>query len=120
MRRILAVLAGAAVGAAGAVILGEYPFSGLLVLGAGPLLGLFVAEATLGVGQWRGPVPAVACAAIASAAMVWAGWISEGHDVGRVPVEGWAAVVLAAAAAAVRVWMSRAGTHTPPAPASPP
>jgi hypothetical protein len=120
MRRILALVAGAAVGAAGALILGEYPFSGLLVLGAGLFLGLFVAEAALGVGDWRGPVPAAACAAIAAAAMVWAGWISEGHDLGRVPAEGWLAVALAAAVAGVRVWMSRAGTRTPPGPASVP
>jgi hypothetical protein len=116
----VAVVAGALVAAAAAVLLGEYPFAGLLVLGSGVLVGLLVAEAVVSVSDWRGPVPAAACAALAAAGLVWAGWIAEGHDLGRVAPEGWVAVGLGAAAAALRAWWPRARADSPTSSASPP
>ena len=114
----MAVLAGALVAAAAALLLGEYPFSGLLVLGSGVLVGLLVSEAVVAVAEWRGPAPAAAGAVLTASGLVWAAWIAEGHDFGRVAGEGWAAVALGAAAAALRAWWPRAGDGSPTSPAS--
>jgi hypothetical protein len=115
-RTALGALAGAAVTALGAVILGEYPFSGLVVLGAGVLLGLFVAEAVVGVGGARGRGPATVSALLALVGLVWAAWIAENHDLGRVEPDGWVAVALGAAAAALRAKTPRATTGSRPEP----
>ncbi len=120
VRRVLGGVAGALTAALGAVILGEYPFSGLIVLGAGILFGLFVAEAVVGVGRWRGPSTAVLCAVLAGGELVWAAWISEGHDLGYLPAEGWLAVALGVAVAGLRGWRPGTGGGSPTAPASPP
>jgi len=120
VRRALGGLAGALTAALGAVILGEYPFSGLVVLGAGILFGLFVAEAVVGVARWRGPGPAALAAVLAGAGLVWAAWISEGHQLGYLPVEGWVAVALGVVAAGIRGWRPGAAAGSPTEPASPP
>ncbi len=111
---------GALVAAAAALLLGEYPFEGLIVLGSGLLVGLLVAETVVSIGNWRGLAAAVACAALAAAGLVWAGWIAEGHDLGRVAPEGWLAVVLGAAAAGLRAWWPGATADSPTSSASPP
>ncbi len=113
MRRILGVCAGAATGALGALILGEYPFSGIVVLGAAILLGLAVAEVVVGVGRWRGRGPAGIAAVLVAAGLVWAAWISEGRDLGRLPVRGWVVVVLGMATAAIRGWRPGAAAGSP-------
>src|SRR5687767_3656416 len=51
MRPALAVVAGAAVAAFGALILGEYEFRGTMPYVAGVLFGLVVAEAVVGVAR---------------------------------------------------------------------
>jgi hypothetical protein len=116
----MAVVAGGLVAAAAALLLGEYPFDGLLVLGSGVLVGLLVAEAVVSVGTWRGPAPAAACALLSGAGLVWAGWIAEGHDLGRIAPEGWVAVVLGAAAAGVRAWWPATRADSPTSSASAP
>lgn len=113
-------MAGALVAGVAAVLLGEYPFEGPLVLGSGLLVGLLVAEAVIAVGRWRGPGAGAVSAGLAAAGLVWAGWIAEGHDLGRVAAEGWAAVVLGALAAGLRAWWSRAGVDSRSSPAPPP
>lgn len=119
MRRILGVCAGVAAGTLGALILGEYPFSGIVVLGAAIIFGLAVAEVVVGVGRWRGPGAAGTAAALVAAGLVWAAWISEGRDLSRLPIWGWVAVALGMATAAIRGWRpgaaggSRTG-HEPP------
>ena len=117
-RAVFAVAAGAAVAALGAVILGEYPFSGLVVVGAGVLLGLFVAEAVVAAGGARGRGPAAASAVLALAGLVWAAWIAENHDLGGVDPEGWLAVASGGAAAALRAKTlpAAAGSRPEPAP----
>ncbi len=113
MRRIVAVLAGALVATAAALLLGEYPFTGLLVLGAGALVGLLVAEAVVSVGGWRGRTPAAIAAVLAIGGLVWAGWIAEGHDLGRIAPEGWVAMLLGGVSAALRAWWPRAAADSP-------
>ncbi len=119
-RRVLGGVAGALTTAIGAVILGEYPFSGLIVLGAGILFGLFVAEAVVGVARWRGPAAAALSAVLAGGGLIWAAWISEGHELGYLPAEGWVAVALGVVAAGLRGWRPGAGGGSPSGPASPP
>lgn len=118
MRPPLALLAGLAVGVIAAAVLGEYDFDGWAVLGSGVLVGLFVGEAVVTVAQGGSRLRAVACAGIAAGAMAWAGWISTGHHLSRVSWKGWAAVVLAAGAGAIRARPSAAARHSRPAPAS--
>ena len=118
MRTPLSVLAGAAVAVVAAAVLGEYAFDGWAVVGSGVLVGLFVAEAMIAVlrtgTRWTAPV----AAALATGAMLWAGWISSGHRLGSVAWKGWAAVVLAAAAGAFRARRRGEARRTRPAPAS--
>ncbi len=112
------MLAGAAVAAIAAAVLGEYAFDGWAVVGSGVLVGLFVGEAMIAVvgnGTWW---TAAVAAALAAGAMLWAGWISTGHQLGTVAWKGWAAVALAAAAGAFRARRRGEARRTRPAPAS--
>lgn len=103
LRAGLGVVCGALAGALGALILGEYEFAGLLPFVAGPLFGLVIGEVVVGVGRDRSPGVALIGAAIGFGGIVWAGWIDSSQGVE--PVKGlvWAAAVLAAATAGVRV-----------------
>jgi hypothetical protein len=101
LRLALALLAGAAVASLGAVILGEYPFTGVAPLAAGVLLGVLVGEVLVALRRARGALVGAVAAVYTGAAMVWAGWISTGHDLGRMASVGWVAVALGAVAGAV-------------------
>lgn len=118
MRLALSVVAGAAVAAFGALILGEYEFKGTMPYVAGPLFGLVVAEVVLAVARRATPPLAVAAAALSSAGLVWAAWISSGRDWDYVPSAAWAAVALGAAVALVRMLRSsgRPTTDSRPSP----
>ncbi|HUQ62806.1 MAG TPA: hypothetical protein VM121_03525 [Acidimicrobiales bacterium] len=110
----LAVVAGAAVAAAGALLLGEYNFDGAPIFAGAALLGLFVAEAVIAVGTRRGLLPAVASIVLAGAGLVWAAWISSGRDLAQLPTEGWAAVAVGAVAAGIMAaWPSRVADSRP-------
>ncbi len=114
MRLVLGLVTAAGVGALGAVILGEYTFTGVAVLGSGLVLGLFVAEPAVSLSRRRGAALGIACALIAGVAMTWSAWISSGHDLSFLEPEGWVAVGLAALAAGIRGWWSRPAPDTPP------
>lgn len=118
MRPCLSVLAGAAVAALAAAVLGEYAFDGWAVVGSGALVGLFVAEAMVAVLRRGSGWAAAVAAALGAGAMVWAGWISTGHRLGTVAWKGWAAVALAAGAGAFRARRRAEAPNTRPAPAS--
>ena len=101
MRPALALVAGAATAAFGAVVLGEYQLAGITGIIAGALFGLAVAEVVLTVG---GPglaniltIAMAAVAAFAAAGLVWSAWISAGHDWSYVPTGGWIGVAVGAA-----------------------
>lgn len=102
LRTILGVVVAAAVAALGALMLGEYEFTGLLPFVAGPLLGLVVGEVVVGVGRSRSVRSALLAGSIAFGGIAWAGWIDSTEGVE--PVKGlvWVAAVMAATAAAVR------------------
>ncbi len=112
MRPALALLAGAATAAFGAVVLGEYQLNGVTGVVAGALFGLAVAEVVLSVGGARLSslltVAAVAVGLLSAAGLIWSAWISAGHDWGYVPNGGWMGVV---AGAVVSPWWLRSGVH---------
>ena len=101
------MVVGALFAALGAVILGEYEFTGFTPVVAGILFGLIIAE-VMTVAAKRADLPLALFAAVFSAAgIVWAAWISSGRDWGYVPGGAWLGMVLAAAAAAV--WIKSPG-----------
>jgi hypothetical protein len=106
VRLILAGLAAVAVGTLGALILGEYPFTGVTVLAAAVIFGLFISEAAVAVARSEGDVRlAVAVGVVAAAATTWAAWISTGRDLSFLGAAGWTAVGLAAVTAGGRTIM---------------
>ena len=118
MRPPLALLAGLAVAAVAAAVLGEYDFDGWAVLGSGLLVGLFVAEAVVTVAKGGSALRAGVSAALSAGALTAAGWISTGHRLDTVSWKGWAAVVLAAGAGALRARPTSEAPNSHPAPAS--
>jgi hypothetical protein len=111
LRTVLGLVCGAAAAALGALILGEYEFSGSLPFIAGPMFGLVIGEIVVGVGRARSVVVAVLAGAMSFAGIAWAGWIDSSEGVE--PVKGlvWVAAGLAAGAAALRT----VGLHRRPA-----
>lgn len=118
MRSPLAVLAGAAVAVIAAVVLGEYGFDGLAVVGSGLLTGIFVGEAVVSVARAGTLALAGSTAVLSAAGMVGAGWTASGHRLGTVRWEGWLAVALAAAAGGFRARPRGAARGSRPAPAA--
>lgn len=102
LRAVLGVVCAAALAALGALILGEYEFTGLLPFVAGPLFGLVVGEVVVGVGQRRTLPVGLVAGAVAFAGLAWAGWIDSSG--GLEPVKGlvWVGAALAAVMALLR------------------
>lgn len=97
-------MAATVVGIAGALILGEYAFSGFTPYIAGLLFGLVVAEVTLTVAGVGRPVLAVAAAVISGTGMLWAAWISSGRGVAPIPAGAYLGMLLSLIVAAA--WVS--------------
>jgi hypothetical protein len=100
---VFGVLCGVAAAAIGALILGEYEFSGYLPFVAGPLFGLVIGEIVVGIGRARSLPVAGVSAAAAFAGIVWAGWIDSSDGLEPVKPLVWVAAALAAAAALLRI-----------------
>ena len=103
LRAVLGLAGGAATAALGALILGEYEFTGSLPWLAGPLFGYLVAEVVVGVGKDRSWTLAVVTAALAFGGVAWAGWIDSSEGVEPVKSLVWVAAGLAAVTALLRV-----------------
>ena len=114
MRFILSLVAGAAVAFMAGVLLGEYAFDGLAVIGAGLVVGLFVSEATVTVARHRSLLLAGAGALLTVGSLLLAAWISTDRRLSIVGAQGWTAVAVGAAAAAVRARPLRARPDSPP------
>jgi hypothetical protein len=84
------------------LVLGEYAFDGLAVIGAGLVLGLFVSEAAVAVAKDRPVFLTAACSVVTVLGLLMAAWISTGHRLGTVEIHGWVAFVVGAVAAGVR------------------
>jgi hypothetical protein len=119
---VVAVVGAIVVAAVGAVILGEYDLSGFRGILSGVIFGVTVAEVIATVakpGPDERPLEAAA-ALITEAGLVWATWISTGHQLDDAAGMTWVGVALGAVAAPlwVRGASRRAGDTTDgPAPA---
>ncbi len=87
----------------GAVVLGEYEFTGLLPYVAGPLFGLAVGEVVIAVGASRASAVAVLSSLLAFAGIVWAGWIDSSEGVEPFKTLVWVAAALGAIVAFARI-----------------
>ena len=102
-RAAAALVLAVAVCALGALILGEYEFSGLMPYAAGVLFGLVITEIVLEVGALRSWLVGGVCAVGVAGALGWAAWISSGEGLRMYPRPAWVSMVLGAA---VCVWRS--------------
>jgi hypothetical protein len=116
VRPILALLAAAVACALGALILGEYEFSGATPLGAGVLFGLVISEIVISIGSTRSPIVGIVTAALVAGALGWAAWVSSGEGLRPFPTGGWIAMVVAAVVAGARTggWRRPTAGVTPP------
>ena len=112
-RPILGLVLAAAAAALGALILGEYEFTGSLPWVAGPLFGLVVGEVAAGVGRSRHLALALLVAAFAFGGIAWAGWIDSTQGLEPVKRLVWVSAALAASTALVRTAGLR-GRSSPP------
>jgi hypothetical protein len=89
--------------ALGALVLGEYEFTGAMPFVAGPLFGLVIGELVLTVARMRSWPLAAAAACLAALGLLGAGWIDA--DEGVEPISGlvWPAMALGAVAAVISV-----------------
>jgi hypothetical protein len=99
---VVAVVVAAFVCVAGALILGEYQFTGFTPFIAGVLFGLVVSEFVLEIGKVRNPVLGVVTGAMVAGALGWAVWISSGEGLRPFPAVGWVAMGLGAVTAGAR------------------
>ena len=108
-RPLLGLVCAAAAAALGALMLGEYEFTGSLPYVAGPLFGVVIGEIVVGVGRSRAVVVGLAAAVLAFAGLAWAGWIDSTQGVE--PVKGlvWVAASLGAMTALLRTTGLRRG-----------
>ena len=115
-RTVLGIVAGAAICALGALILGEYEFSGVTPIGAGVLFGLVISEIILEIGATRHPLIGLLSAAMVAGALAWAGYVSSGEGLRPFPTGAWVAMACGAVAAGARTggWRRRDPEVTAP------
>jgi hypothetical protein len=102
LRGALGVICGMAASALGALILGEYEFTGLLPFVAGPIFGLAIGELVVGVGRLRSLPVGLLAAASAFGGVAWAGWIDSSEGLEPMRALAWVAAALAGLGALVR------------------
>lgn len=110
-RTLLGLLCGALVAALGALILGEYPFTGSLPWIAGPMFGLVVGEAVVAAGHSRTMVVGGLAGLLSLGGITWAGWISSGDGLAPMSTVVWASAALAAVAGFLRTADLRPSTR---------
>jgi hypothetical protein len=93
---------GVAVAVLGALVLGEYEFTGAMPYVAGLLFGLVVAEVIVGVGRHRSLVVGAVAAATAGGGLLRAAWTATGEGLRPLPVGVWPGIAIGAAAACWR------------------
>jgi hypothetical protein len=110
-RAVLAIVVAAIACVVGALILGEYEFTGLMPVAAGLLFGLVVSEFVLEIGKTRNVVLGVLTAAMVAGALGWAAWISSGEGLRPFPALAWVAMGIGGVVAGVRTsgWRARRG-----------
>jgi hypothetical protein len=118
-----AVVVGLVAAALGAVILGEYPLIGARAVLAGLVFGVTVAELMADVSR-PGPEEQYlpfAAAMITEGGLVWATWISTGHELETASTAAWIGIGVGMLAS--MLWFrsaARRGAHIPDAAAPSP
>ena len=112
-RLIVAIALGAALSAFGALLLGEYPFTGVMPYISGALFALVVAEVIVSVSRRSSRATAVAAAVCTAGGLAWGVWISVGEGKAPIPIGGWVAVVVGAAMALIRGGIRAGGRPGP-------
>src|SRR5947209_7363318 len=102
MRQLVAVVVGAAAAALGALIVGEYPFTGFTPYLAGVLFGLVIAEVMVAIARRPGVVIGVLAAVAAAGGVAYGAWDDSGYGLRTIPIGAWVGVALAAVIAALR------------------
>jgi hypothetical protein len=101
-RALLGLGLGAATAVLGALILGEYEFTGSLPWVAGPLFGLVIGEVVVGVGRSRHVAVAALAGVFSFAGIAWAGWIDSTEGLEPVKRLAWVSAGLAGVVAFFR------------------
>lgn len=96
-RAVAALVVAVAACAIGALILGEYEFSGVMPYVTGVLFGLVIGELVLELGALRSWLVGAVSAAAVAGALGWAAWISSGEGLRMFPRPAWAAMAIGAA-----------------------
>lgn len=112
-RLIVAIALGAALAALGALLLGEYPFTGVMPYISGALFALVVSEVIVSVSRRSSRVTAAAAAVCTAGGLAWGVWISVGEGKAPIPIGGWVAVVVGAAVALIRGGIRAGGRPGP-------
>ena len=102
MRQPVAVVVGAAVAAVAGVIAGEYPFTGVVPLIAGILIGLAVSETIVAIARRQSVALGAVSACLAAAGTAYAVWDDAGFGVRPVAFSAWVAVAVAFVTAGAR------------------
>jgi ABC-type Mn2+/Zn2+ transport system permease subunit len=112
-RLIAGIVLGAALAALGALLLGEYPFTGVMPYISGVLFALVVAEVIVSVSYRSDRATAVAAAICTAGGLAWGVWISVGEGKAPIPIGGWVAVIIGAVVALVRGGIRAGGRSGP-------
>jgi hypothetical protein len=116
-RRVLAWVATIGAGALGALILGEYEFSGWTPYVSGVLFGLVLSEVELTIGRDHRVAAAGAVGILTAGGLSWAAWISSGRGVAPIPVSAWVGAALGAVVAFSWIrWSAKRGASSPTGP----
>lgn len=99
---MLGLVCATATAALGALILGEYEFTGTLPYVAGPLFGLAIGEVVVGVGRDRSVPVAVAAAVLGFTGVTGAAAFGVSEGVAPITTAAWVAAALAALVAGLR------------------
>lgn len=99
---MLALVLAVVLAVLGALILGEYEFSGAMPYAAGVLLGLVVGEVVAEVGGRRSIGIAAVTGTCVACGLLWAAWISSGKGLRPLPASVWPAMALGVLAAYLR------------------
>jgi hypothetical protein len=103
IRAALALLLAALVASLGALMLGEYEFTGSLPFLVGPLFGLAIGEIVATVGRSKAVLVGLVAAALCFGAIYWAGYIDSGDGLEPIHPFVWPSAAICAGFAYLRI-----------------
>lgn len=102
-RVALALVVAGLVAALGALMLGEYEFTGGLPFMVGPLFGLAIGEVVAAIGRAKTVLVGALTGAVCFGGMMWIGWIDSSNGVEPLHPVIWPSAGLAAVAGYLRI-----------------